>query len=301
MKSMSRKTICKTTEDRVVDFIVYFLAILVFVLTFYPFFLSIVLAFNEGKDALKGGIYFWPRKPTLENFNELIRDRAWSQALLVTIARTVLGTAITVFFTSLMAYGLSYRELKGRKVYMLMIIIAMYFSGGVIPYYMVLRSLKLINTFWVYIIPGAINLFYVLVSISFFEGIPREMGESARLDGASELTIYLRIIFPVSKPLLATIAIFTAVGHWNSWYDAAFFVHNGALRTLGYQLISVMNKSSVNNAALDLYSGTQAQQNLTPMSIELAAMLIATGPILLIYPFFQRYFITGLTIGSVKG
>lgn len=298
---MSPTKIRKTKEDKIVDFVVYFLAIIVFFVTFYPFFLSIVLAFNEGKDALKGGIYLWPRTPTLANFQELIRDRSWGQALWVTVVRTVLGTTVTVFFTSLMSYGLSYRNLKARKLYMIMIIFAMYFSGGVIPYYMVLRTLGLINTFWVYIIPGAINMFYVLVAISFFESIPQEMAESARIDGAGELTIYLKVILPVAKPLLATIAIFTAVGHWNSWYDSAFFVQKSELRTLGYQLMAVINKSNVNNAAMDAYSGTQATRSLTPMSIQLAAMLIAVGPILVVYPFFQRYFVSGLSIGAVKG
>lgn len=298
---MARKTIHRSKEDRILDFIIYFLALVIFLITFYPFYLSIVLAFNEGKDALRGGIYFWPRMFTMENFKELTRDTVWGKALVVTVLRTILGTAVTVFFTSLMAYGLSFQGLKGRKFYMVMIIVAMYFSGGVIPYYMVLRSLHLVNTFWVYIIPGAINLFYVLVAISFFEGIPREMGESARMDGASELTIYLRLIFPVSKPLMATIAIFTAVGHWNSWYDSAFFVQNKNLRTLGYQLMAIINKANVSNTNLDAYSGTQAQQSLTPMSIQLAAMLVAVGPILLVYPFFQRYFVSGLTIGAVKG
>ena len=298
---MIRKTKHRTKEDRIIDFIVYFLAAFIFIVTFYPFYLSIVMAFNEGKDALRGGIYFWPRVFTTENFKELVRDTSWGKALIVTILRTILGTGVTVFFTTLMAYGLSFQNLRGRKVYMIMIIIAMYFSGGVIPYYMVLRSLHLINSFWVYIVPGAINMFYVLVAISFFEGIPKEMGESARIDGASEITIYLRLIFPVSKPLLATIAIFTAVGHWNSWYDSAFFIQNKNLRTLGYQLMSIINKANVSNTSLDAYSGSQAQQSLTPMSIQLAAMLVAVGPILLVYPFFQRYFVSGLTIGAVKG
>lgn len=291
----------RTREDYIIDFIVYLFAAIIFIATFYPFYLSIVLAFNEGKDALRGGIYFWPRIPTLDNFKELVRDTTWGKALIVTVLRTILGTSVTVFFTTLMAYGLSFKNLRGRKFYMLMIIVAMYFSGGVIPYYMVLRSLHLVNTFWVYIIPGAINMFYVLVAISFFEGIPAEMGESARLDGASELTIYLRLIFPVSKPLMATIAIFTAVGHWNSWYDSAFFIQNKNLRTMGYQLMAIINKANVNNTTLDAYSGSQAQQSLTPMSIQLAAMLVAVGPILVVYPFFQRYFVSGLTIGAVKG
>lgn len=291
----------RTAEDRLVDGFVYICITFVFLVTFYPFFLSIVLAFNEGKDATYGGIYFWPRKFTTDNFGELLRDTAWGRAMLVTVSRTVLGMALTVFVTSLVAYGLSHKNLVGRKLYMTLFIFAMYFSGGVIPYYMVLRSLGLINRFLVYIIPGALNMFFVLVSISFFQEIPAEVAESARLDGAQEITIFTRIILPIAKPLLATIAIFTAVGHWNSWYDTAFFTQDKALRTMAYQLMSVINKSSLANAASDTYSSTLQAETITNTSVQLAAMIVAVAPILLVYPFFQRYFISGLTIGSVKG
>ncbi len=290
----------RTTEDWVVDIIVYAIAILVFAICFYPFYLSIVLAFNEGKDAAFGGVFFWPRKFTLENFDMLVRDSIWGKALIVTASRTVLGTVLTTLFTSFVSYGLSDRKLVGRKVYMTMIVVAMYFSGGIIPYYTLLRTLGLLNRFLVYIIPGMLSLFYVLVSISFFQDIPVELGESARIDGAGELSIFFRIIIPISKPLLATIAIFTAVGHWNAWYDSAFFVQNKELRTMGYQLMSIINKSNATmNANLPPEALAAAQS--TTLSVQLAAMLVAVAPILIVYPFFQRYFVSGLTIGSVKG
>ncbi len=290
----------RTPEDRIVDTVVYAVAALVFLICFYPFYLSIVLAFNEGKDAAFGGIYFWPRAFTLENFTMLLRDAAWGRALFITASRTVLGTCLTTLFTTFVSYGLSERKLVGRKVYMTLIIFAMYFSGGIIPYYTLLRSLGLLNKFLVYIIPGMLSMFYVLVSISFFEDIPKELGESARIDGAGELAIFLRIIIPISKPLLATIAIFTAVGHWNAWYDSAFFVQRKELRTMGYQLMAIINKS---NATMNsnMTPEALAAATSTTMSVQLAAMLVAVAPILVVYPFFQRYFISGLTIGSVKG
>ena len=296
----NRNKIKLTQEDKVVNAVVYTIAVFIVIVCFYPFYLSIVLAFNEGKDAVFGGIYFWPRKFTLENFTLLIEDSAWGRALAVTAARTVLGTTLTTFFTSFVAYGLSDRQLVGRKTYMTLIVFAMYFSGGVIPYYALLRSLGLLNNFLVYIIPGMLSLFYVLVSISFFEGIPRELGESARIDGASEMRIFFRIILPIATPLLATIAIFTAVGHWNSWYDSAFFVQRKELRTMGYQLMSIINKSTATMGA-NLQPEAIAAATSTTMSVQLAAMLVAVAPILTVYPFFQRYFVSGLTIGSVKG
>lgn len=298
----SRNKIRRTTEDRIVDTVVLLICILVFVVTFYPFWLSIVLAFNEGKDATYGGIYFWPRRFTLDNFEKMFSDITWVKALGVSVARTVAGTILTVFMTTFVSYGLSHKNLIGRKVYMTLFIVAMYLSGGVIPYYMVLRQLHLINTFWVYIIPGMLSLFYVMVSISFFQDIPQELAESARLDGASELQIFLKIVLPISLPLLATIAIFTAVGHWNNWYDTAFFTQDKNLRTMAYQLMAVINKSSLGqNSNMDAYAASLANETVTNMSVQLAAMIVAVAPILVVYPFFQRYFVSGLTIGSVKG
>ncbi len=291
----------RTQEDWIVDTIVYALAIFIFIITFYPFFLSIVLAFNEGKDATYGGIYFWPRKFTLDNFAELLNDPAWGKALLITVLRTVLGTGITVFFTCLVAYGLSARNLIFRKFYMGMVIFSMYFSGGIIPYYMVIRSMHLTNSFLVYIIPSALNTFFLIVAISFFQDIPKDLAESASIDGAGELTILRKIILPISKPLLATIAIFTAVTQWNSWYDCAFFTQNKALRTMGYLLMSVIKKSSMSQSNMDSYAASIANSTITTVSVQLAAMIVAVAPILLIYPFFQRYIVSGLTLGSVKG
>lgn len=291
----------RTQEDWIVDTIVYALAIFIFIITFYPFFLSIVLAFNEGKDSTYGGIYFWPRKFTLDNFAELLHDPAWGKALLITVLRTALGTGITVFFTCLVAYGLSAKNLIFRKFYMGMVIFSMYFSGGIIPYYMVIRSMHLTNSFLVYIIPSALNTFFLIVAISFFQDIPKDLAESASIDGAGELTILRKIILPISKPLLATIAIFTAVTQWNSWYDCAFFTQNKALRTMGYLLMSVIKKSSMSQSNMDSYAASVAGGTITTVSVQLAAMIVAVAPILLIYPFFQRYIVSGLTLGSVKG
>jgi putative aldouronate transport system permease protein len=299
MKKRIPTKIRRTTEDWVVDIAVHIITIFIFIACFYPFYLAIVLAFNEGRDATQGGVFFWPRKFTIENFRTLLEDPAWGLALMVTVLRTVAGTVLTTLFTSLVAYGLSDRTLVFRKLYMTMMIVAMYFSGGIIPYFAVLRSLHLINNFLVYIIPGMLNLFFTLVAISFFQGIPKELSESARMDGAGELKIFLRIILPVSLPMLATIAIFTAVGHWNAWFDSAFFVQNKRLFTLGYQLMAMLSRSLAsvsgqNSAEVSMFS------QITPMSVSVAAMLVAVVPILVVYPFFQRYFISGLTIGSVK-
>jgi putative aldouronate transport system permease protein len=291
----------RTLEDIVLDTINYLVLIFILLVTLYPFYYILIMSFNQGLDAMRGGIYLFPRAFTLENYTSFLKDPLWLNAILVTSARTVLGTVLTVLLTCLVAYGLSFKELINRRLYMLLLIVSLYFSGGLIPYYVVLKFLGLINSFWVYIFPGMLNLFFVLVAISFFQEIPKELRESCLLDGAGELRIFLRLVIPVSTPLIATIALFTGVGHWNSWFDSAFFVPTrNNLRTLGYVLVTVINKSQMSGSATSGAAG-QRMTTTTNVSIRMTAMMIATAPIICAYPFLQRFFVKGILIGSVKG
>lgn len=297
--AQNKRGIRRSKNDLFFDAVVAVIMVFIVIACLYPFYLAVVMSFNEGLDAQRGGIYLWPRSFTLENYQRLIKDGTWGTAFFVTLARTVIGTFLTVFFTLIVGYGLSFKELVGRKLYYSIFIFAMYFSGGVIPYYILLRSLHLLNSFLVYVIPGCLSLFYLIVATSFFQDIPKELGESARLDGAGEFTIFRKIILPISKPLMATIAIFTSVGHWNAWYESAFFItNNKSLRTLGYLMISIINSSRGSNNAAD--AAMQAASKTTTLSIQLAAMVVAVVPILCVYPYFQRYFVTGMTVGAVK-
>ncbi len=215
----------------------------------------------------------------------------------MSLLRTVAGTLTGVLFTTLVSYGLSFRNLVGRKWYMVLVIVCMYFSGGIIPYYMVLKTLHLIDTFWVYIVPGAMNLFFVTVGMSFFDGIPPSLRESAKIDGAGELRIFSNIILPISKPFLATLALFVGVGHWNNWYDSAFFIRSKELRTLSYLMIEVINtnQETGNKTAAAFQSAST-----TSLSVQLTAMVISVVPIMCVYPFLQKYFVGGMMIGAVK-
>jgi putative aldouronate transport system permease protein len=281
---------------------VYIILAVVFFLSLYPFYLAVVLSFNEGLDAQSGRIYFWPRKFTLENYSQLFSDREWITAIFVSVARTVIGTSLTVFFTVMVAYGLSRRDLVGRKIYFNFIIFAMYFSGGIIPYYAILRQLNLLNNFLVYVVPGMLNIFYMLVSISFIQALPPEMEDAAKVDGAGELRILFSVVLPLSLPLLATIAIFTSVGHWNSWYDSAFFItskNKAYLHTLAYKLIEVVRRATISTANSTVDTATKVKA--TMLSRQLAAMVVAVFPILAVYPFFQKYIVSGITLGAVKG
>lgn len=285
-------------EDKIFDIVIYTFCAIVLVMTVYPFYYVLITSFNEGVDASLGGIYWFPRKFTLENYEDFFTDSKWLAGLGVSFARTLIGTIIGVLFTTLVAYGLSFRNLVGRKVYMTIIIISMYFSGGIIPYYTLLREMNLVNTFAVYVIPGAINTFFLLVGISFFEEIPGSLRESAKIDGAKELTVFGRIILPISKPFLATCVLFIGVGHWNNWYDTAFFTRDKGLSTLSFLMMQVINSNQMTSVTAN--AGIQANVNTTPMSIQAAAMIIAILPIVCVYPFLQKYFVTGMMIGSVK-
>lgn len=286
----------KSKEDWILDGFIYIFAIIILFITVYPFYYVLVLSFNEGMDATMGGIYWFARKFTLENYTQFFKDLTWLKALLITVLRTVIGTTLGVVFTTLVAYALSFKDLVGRKYYMTVVIFCMYFSGGIIPYYMVLKSIGLLDSFAVYVIPGMLSLFYITIGRTFFESIPSSLRESAKMDGASELTVFARIIAPISKPFMATLALFVGVGHWNNWYDTTFFVKNADLRTLPYLLMVVINQSTTSgDAQASLYASTT-----TSLSIQMAAMVVAVAPIICVYPFLQKYFVTGMMVGAVK-
>lgn len=286
-------------EDRIFKIINYtFLSLLTF-LTIYPFYYILIISLNSGIDASRGGIYFFPRVLTFENYEKILSDSKWINALGVSVFRTVVGTVLSVFFTSIVAYGLSHKTLVFRNFYYSIIIFSMYFSGGLIPYYVLLKSLGITNTVWVYIIPLLLNSFLVLIMISFFNEISPSLRESAYIDGANDLRIFLQIILPISKPVLATAVLFTAVNHWNSWIDSAYFVSKPGLRTMSYLMMEIINRSQASNMG-DLQSAFRSTTSVTTRSIQSAVIIVSTVPILLSYPFLQKYFVKGIMLGSVK-
>ena len=291
-----------TIEDCAVDGFSLVFCILLFIVTVYPFYYVIVMSLNDGVDALRGGIYLWPRKFTTENYRQFLSDSQWITAIGVTVAKTVIGSGLTVFFTCMVAYGLSHEGLLFKKFYNVILLVCMYFSGGLITYYLVLRSYKLLNTFWVYVVPTMFSTYYCILAISFFREIPNDLKESARLDGANELTIFVRIILPLSKALLATLALFAAVGQWNSWSDTAFYApSNKNLRTLGYLMREVIIRNQVDTTSRQAMMHAAQHSTVTATSVQMAAMIIAVLPIMCVYPFLQKYFVKGVMLGAVKG
>ncbi|MDE6816201.1 MAG: carbohydrate ABC transporter permease [Lachnospiraceae bacterium] len=289
----------KFSEDMAVDLVVYILLGLVGIVTLYPFYYTIVCSFNDGLDLMKGGVYLWPRKFTLGNYKLFLEDGDWRHAFLVSLARTLVGTAMRVGFTSMFSYALSRNNLMFKKGYRFLVVFTMYFSGGLIPFYVLLRNLGLLNSFWVYVIPGMVDAFFVMTGINFFAAIPESMIEAAKIDGAREIKVLTRVVLPVSKPFLATLALFSAVGQWNSWLDSAYYVRDAKLHTLAYKMMTVINQNiaTANTEAAGQLSQANTQTSFT---VQATAMAVSMLPIMCVYPFLQKYFVQGMMIGAVK-
>lgn len=281
------------------------LMLLIGAITLYPFLNTIAIALNDGKDAMLGGITIWPRKFTWDNLTVILNNEKIYKGLAITVARTVIGTVLGLIVTSMFSNALSKPNLVFQKLYMTLAVITMYFSGGTIPTYILMQNLHLTNNFWVYIFPALISAWNVILMLTFFRGLPKELEESARIDGARDFTIFFKVILPISKPILAVIALYLAVGQWNNWYDAYLYVTEQELKPLQYVLIDIINSSKVTEMLPETASGVAnnlvSMQSITSKSLTAATMLVTIGPIIFIYPFIQKYFVKGVMIGSIKG
>ncbi|UVI28787.1 carbohydrate ABC transporter permease [Paenibacillus spongiae] len=294
----------RSYEDWALDAVIYISLTLLAFVTLYPFLNSLAISFNEGNDTASGGITLWPRVFTWDNYAYVFRDGKMLHAFLITIARTVSGTFLSILFTSMFAYGLSRRQLIGKKFYMIVCVITMYFSGGLIPSYLLIRDLHLMNTFWVMIIPGMISVWNMIIFRTFFQGLPDGLEESAKIDGCNHLTTFFLIALPVSGPVIATLSLFTAVGHWNAWFDATLYLTNEKLQPIQVVLNQVINSTLEKDPSKEISAtAQQAQASLqavTHQSVVMATMMVATIPIMMVYPFVQKYFVKGVLVGSLK-
>lgn len=269
----------------------------------YPLYYCIIISFNVGADAMKGHIYFWPRMFTLQNYKIALTDSGILDAYFITIARTVVGTATCVFFNAVVAYPLVKKELRFRRIYVTLGIITMFFSGGLIPNYLLMRQLHLVDSFLVYIIPNLTNFFTILLCMAFFREIPASMIESAKIDGANEFRIFIQIILPVSTAVLATIALFAGVAQWNSWYDAYVYTNKSSLQTMTLILMHMINQNLAVQIlkARGFLTASSDSHTTTAESLRIATMLITIVPVMCVYPFLQKYFAKGILVGSIKG
>jgi putative aldouronate transport system permease protein len=278
--------------------------VLIIVCTLYPFWNTIAVSLNQATDTLRGGITFWPRKFSLQNYKIVFATGTIYNAFFISVARTVINTVVNVFFTSMIAFALSRREFVLRKPFTMVLILSMYVNAGLIPNYFLMRSLHLTNSFFVYIVPGIVNAFNFVVIRTYMKSLPESIIESAKIDGCGDFRIFIRIILPLCLPVLATIALFVAVDSWNAWFDTLIYNSGEArLHTLQYKLMEYIQSSqSQAKSAGDV--GSMSMQStagmVTPVSIRAAVTVIAALPILVVYPFMQRYFVVGLNVGGVK-
>ena len=299
MEAVKKKKKKASTADKVFTVCNTIFMILFVIITLYPVLNTLAIAFNDGTDALRGGIYLWPRKWTLKNFMTVLQKDNLLIGAVVTVARTVIGTLLALAANAILAFIVSRKRFLFRKQLSLFWVITMYVNGGMIPVFLLYKGLGLTNSFWVYVIPGMVSAFNMLVIRTYMNGIPDSLEESAQLDGASYTTIFLKIISPLCKPVYATIALFVAVGQWNSWFDAMLYNRMSSnLTTLQYELMKLL--SSVTNQGGSLESMKNAAGAVTPTSIRAAATILTMLPIICIYPFLQKYFVAGLTLGGVK-
>lgn len=290
----------KTKSEATFDIFNVILMLIICFITIYPIWFTLVNSFNEGRDAMLGGIYWWPRKFSLENYEAVFKNNGIVSAMFITVSKTVIGTVVHVFFTAMVAYAFSKRELIGRKIYMTIGLITMFFGGGLIPYFILLRNLGLVDNFLVYIIPAMFSFYDLLIFVAFFREIPQGLEEAARIDGATDFRIFLKVIIPISLPVIATIALFHGVYQWNDYFAGVIFINKAELQPIQTYLYRIVAQSGSNQAVSAAASGIVGRTT-TAQSVKLATMVVATLPIVCVYPFLQKYFVKGMLLGSVKG
>lgn len=282
--------------------IIFFILFMITVL--FPYLNILAKALNEGADTSRGGILLWPRKPTWENFATVLRDKDIVRAFFNTVAIVILATVLRVVLQYMAAYAFVNTQFIGRQFLLYFFMVPMYFSGGLIPGYMLYGKLGLMNNFLVYIIPGCFSVYNMIVIRSYLKSIPPSLAEAAKVDGANDIFIAFRIFMPLAKPVLATVSLWCAVAAWNNWTTTLYYVNKKSLYTLQYVLMQVLKETSriqnmINEAAMRGET-LEIVTKVTTESIQCAQIMVTTLPIVMVYPFLQKYFIKGVTLGSVK-
>ncbi|MBQ8777006.1 MAG: carbohydrate ABC transporter permease [Treponema sp.] len=290
----------KLNRITVGDIMIGILMLVICFVSLYPVWYTVIISFNDSSDALRGGIYWWPRKFSLESYKTVFQDTTIIRAFMVTVLRTLIGTVTSVFFTAMVGYALSKKHIMGNKFYTILGTITMFFGGGLIPYFITLKNLGLYNNFLVYIIPSLFNFYNMIIFRSFFNELPAGLEESARLDGANDLMIFIRIVIPLSAPVIATIALFNGVGHWNDYFTGVLYINDAELQPIQTYLFRIIASASASKTVVAMPAGVTAQQ-VSSQSVRLATMVVTTFPIMCVYPFLQKYFVKGMLIGSIKG
>lgn len=298
---MKKKKVKSSTGSKIFTVLNSLFMIAFVVITLYPVLNTVAISFNDGIDAVRGGIYLWPRKFAIKNYQTVLAMENLITGAKISVARTVIGTLSSVVVNALLAYVVSRKRFLFKSQLSLFWVITMYVNGGLIPTFLLYRNLGLTGTFWVYVVPGMISAWNMLVMRTYMLGLPDSLEESAQLDGAGYMTIFLKIISPLCKPVYATVVLFVAVGQWNSWFDAMLYNRmKTEYTTLQYELMKLLSSVMQQSGSAASASERGAAAAITPITVRSAATVVTMLPIICLYPFLQRYFVTGLTIGGVK-
>jgi len=278
----------------------------VIVATVYPLLHVLAISLNDARDAIAGGIGIVPRKLSFESYEAVFVTKGIFNALGVSVSRTAIGTVLYVLITSMTAFAMLDVRMPGYKWIYRFFILSMFLGGGLIPTFLLYDAIGLYNNFLVYILPRLFGVFNMILFRTYMKQIPAEMHESALLDGAGDLTVFFRIMVPLCVPILATISLFTAVGQWNAWQDTLYFTNDANLESLQYLLMKVLRQAEATAMSKAAQRAIRERTlrnmtTITPDSIKMAITIVATVPILVVYPFVQRYFVKGIMIGAVKG
>jgi len=296
-----------TFENIIFTIVLYTVLIALCIAMLYPMLNTLAIALNDGIDSVRGGIHVLPRQFTLHNFRTVMQLQTITNAFWISVARTIVGVITNVIGTSMVAYAISRKDYVFAKFVAIVFILTMYFDAGLIPGFMNIRRLGLLNTFAVYWVPGFVGAFNLIILRTFIKDISEELIESAKLDGAGDFRVYWQIIMPLCKPVLATVALFVAVFQWNSWFDAFIFNQQSPhLSTLQNELQTLLRSAMAIGQG---QAGGAAGANMaamgahvtTPIAIQATVTIVAAVPILVVYPFLQRYFVAGMQLGGVKG
>ena len=288
----------RSAGERIFDAVnLTFLTLFAFI-CLYPFIYILALSFNDGVDAMKGGVYFLPRQFTLDNYQTIFKDKRLLNSLGVTVFRTVAGTVLGVICNTLYAYAISKPDLPYRKVLNWLLVIPMYFGSSLIPYYIICQHLHLINNIWVYVIPWAVTPFHIMLLRIAVKELPPSLEESAELDGASYPVIFIQIILPLIVPAIATVALLSGLFHWNDWFDGTVMTNKSTLWPLQTLLLNIIQGADMSSFMKTGH--TLRKVSITTESVKMAMLVFTVLPIFMIYPFAQKYFIRGMMVGSVK-
>ena len=294
-----------STSRKIFNFINVFFLVLLMASVLFPYLNVLAKSFNDGNDTMRGGITIYPREFSLQNYDAILGDDAFGRAFIVSVCSVVLGTLLSILVQFMAAYVFLHKDMFGSKLLYVFLIIPIYFGGGIVPTYILYSQIGLINNYMVYFLPGCFSFYNMIIIRSYMSSLPYSLHEAAKIDGANDLCVFFKIILPLAKPILATIALWTAVGIWSDWTTPLYYITKSKMYNLQYLLVQVLKEAEkvsqlITQAALRGEIIETKNTTITTEGVKCAQMIVSTIPIVIIYPFLQKYFIQGVTLGAVK-